>query len=41
MSSTGIDMIATYVQQTFDPMLASIALGMLDVDPSARGQYYK
>lgn len=38
---TGIDMLATYVMQKFDEGIARAAWEALDVDPTARGQFYK
>ena len=34
-------MVAAYVRKNFAPYLAKWSIGMLDVDETARGQYYK
>ncbi|GAB7356897.1 hypothetical protein MBLNU459_g7758t2 [Dothideomycetes sp. NU459] len=41
-SAQGIDMVATYVLEHFDREMAQfLGLNLLDVDPTARGQFYK
>ncbi len=41
-AGAGVDMVATYMLQNFDKTLVNIlALGLLDFDPDARGQFYK
>jgi len=38
----GVDMVGTYALQAFDPkFVKALGLDLLDVDPSARGQFYK
>lgn len=34
-------MVAEYVKHAFHPDLAAMSLAVLDVDPTARGQFYK
>ncbi|MCJ1249401.1 hypothetical protein MMC30_006625 [Trapelia coarctata] len=41
-AAAGVDMVATYALQAFDPkFVQALGLDLLDVDPSARGQFYK
>ncbi|GAB7356898.1 hypothetical protein MBLNU459_g7758t1 [Dothideomycetes sp. NU459] len=41
-AQAGIDMVATYVLEHFDREMAQfLGLNLLDVDPTARGQFYK
>lgn len=39
--TSGIDMVATYVMESFNEKIARFSLDGLDVDPTARGQFYK
>ncbi|KAI9750379.1 MAG: hypothetical protein M4579_006490 [Chaenotheca gracillima] len=39
-AGAGIDMVATYALQNFNPQVAAIGLQGLDFDPAVRGQFY-